>query len=143
MDTNLATGLAVLAAPSLFGVAIYFFHDYKETNDDRITRLEGILMSAKRETKELSAQYSTVKHEIEIVMKDDTRSLVVVELNKMKKELDILLDKDRMEMSDIKNLQYFSSRHEEGLAKVHQILKTNYTKIQDLYMRVNNLDLKG
>ena len=138
---DIATWIGIVASPALFMLALYWFNDYKEGTDDRITRLEGLAMSASKKSNENETKIENIKHEIEIVIKEDTRSLLVVEIHRIKNELDLLLEKDRMEMSDIKNLQYFSTRHEEALAKIYTMLKSHYTKIQDLYIRLNNKSL--
>ncbi len=141
MSNELGTWIALVASPSLFAVVLYFFNDYKNGTDDRITRLEGLAMSASKKSAENENKLEKIKHEIEIVIKEDTRSLLVVEINQMKNELNLLLEKDRLEMSDIKNLQYFSQRHEEALGKIHVMLKSHYSKIHDLYVRLNNKSL--
>lgn len=138
---DIATWIGIVASPALFMLALYWFNDYKEGTDDRITRLEGLAMSASKKSNENESKIENIKHEIEIVIKEDTRSLLVVEIHRIKTELELLLEKDRMEMSDIKNLQYFSTRHEEALAKIYTMLKSHYTKIQDLYIRLNNKSL--
>lgn len=136
-----ATWVGIVASPALFGLAVYWFNDYKEGTDDRITRLEGLAMSASKKSAENENKLDNIKHEISIIIKEDTRSLLIVEINRMKHDLDLLLEKDRMEMSDIKNLQYFTQRHEEAFSKVHVMLKSHYQKIQDLYIRLNNKSL--
>lgn len=141
MSGELGVWIALVVSPSLFGLAVYFFNDYKNGTDDRITRLEGLAMSASKKSNENENKLDKIKHEIEIVIKEDTRSLLVVEINRMKHELDLLLEKDRLEMSDIKNLQYFTQRHEEALGKIHVMLKSHYSKIHDLYIRLNNKNL--
>ena len=141
MSNELGVWIALVASPSLFAVVLYFFHDYKNGTDDRITRLEGLAMSASKKSNENESKLEKIKHEIEIVIKEDTRSLLIVEMNHMKHDLELLKEKDRLEMSDIKNHDYFINRHEQALGKIHTMLTSHYNKIQDLYIRLNNKSL--
>ena len=141
MSGELGIWISLVAAPAMGGLILYFLHDYKNSNDDRITRLEGIAMNANKTSKENKQTVELIRNEIEIVIRDDSRILISKELEMIRHEIDLLNDKDKYEMSDIKNHSYYIQRHEEALGKIHVMLKSHYSKITDIYMRLNNKSL--
>lgn len=139
MLESITAWIGLVVAPALFGTIIYFLHDYKTKTEDKFTRLEALIDELSKEQK---TNIQTMKHDIDIVINDSAKSLMLGEYVQMKKTLDRIESELSFIKDDIKNNFKFIQRHEKALASVYMLIKSHNNRIQDIYktLRKNEIN---
>lgn len=132
-----ATWIGIVAAPALLGTVIYFANDYIVKTDDKIKRLEGMIESVAKDGHE---KLSTIKHQIEVVTRDDTRHIIHAEINTLKLLINKQHEKSEKKIADIKEIRSFTQRHENALAQVMLIFKSHNKRINEIANRLDKFE---
>lgn len=138
MDT--ATWVGVVVAPALLGTVVYFVNDYLEKTERKFTRLEGMIESVEKSGID---KLSTIKHQIEVVTRDDTRHIIHAEIDSIKMLMKSQHERVELKQADIKILKEavksIEQRHEKYNYSILLVLQSHDKRIKGLHDRLNEL----
>lgn len=129
--------IGIVAAPALLGLCIYFVHDYIQKLNDRFTRIDGQITSLEKSNID---RMTSIKHQIEIVMNDERKERMIVEIDKLRHDFDKFYNQYLNRVGDFKDTNKFIQRHEKALANVYLLIKSHHNRIQELHKDISKLN---